>query len=553
MYSIQQPSAFTNKLTIQIILLIVNLSMLSACATQAPNIIIITATVPDQPVIAVQASSQAPSVAAPPIAATPVPQQTIVLSPMPQNALSYPTPNTEQAIAAIPAVHTVQSGDTLSGIANQYGLTVESILAANELLNPDILSIGQVITLPDVPQQQTPAFKIIPDSRLVRSPTSATFDVATFIDKQPGYIRIATDEVAIRVESGAGLPRTETAAQIVERVAREYSVDPRLLLIMLEYRAGWLSNPRPNDVLLVRPLVNAASAPRAEGLYRQLSWLANELNRGYYAWKYRGLSILSLADGQRLLFNPQLNPGTIALQYVLSLNDRPATAWQTDVAVKGFYATYAQYFGDPFQNPIEPLIPTNIQQPPLELPFENGVQWLYTGGPHGGWDTGSAWAALDFAPDEDRPEGRFCYTATSWLTAVAPGIIARADEGIVVLDLDGDGDETTGWTIMYLHLARDGMVAAGTRVNVGDRIAHPSCAGGFSNATHVHISRRYNGEWLPADCQACLPSYVVPPFTMEGWVTVGIAGQYYQGFMQNGERQIQAEQGLNTTINIITG
>jgi hypothetical protein len=33
--------------------------------------------------------------------------------------------------------------------------------------------------------------------------------------------------------------------------------------------------------------------------------------------------------------------------------------------------------------------------------------WSFTGGPHGGWDSGSAWSALDFAPPG---EGAGCVT-----------------------------------------------------------------------------------------------------------------------------------------------
>lgn len=530
------------------------LTLLTACVREQPNIIIITATFPSEPVVAIDATQQTPLAISPAATvSTPIPQQTIVLSPVPQQPFSIPTANATRPPVDIPSSHTVQSGDTLSAIAAQYGVTVDAILEANELLNPNILSIGQVVNLPDVPQLLTPAFKIIPDSRLVRAPNSANFDVATFINQQPGYIRFATDEVDIRLENGAAFSRQETAIQIIDRVSREYSIDPRLLLIILEFRAGWLSNPQPLESLLERPIVSAAIAPNAEGLYNQLSWTANELNRAYYGWKYRGLVTLTLSDGSRVLFNPELNPASIAVQYLLSLDGTPANIWQSEVDFIGLYSTYAQYFGDPFQDAIEPLVPPNIQQPALILPFENGVDWRYTGGPHGGWGSGSAWAALDFAPGEERPEGLFCYIANSWLTAVAPGIIARTGEGNVVLDLDGDGDESTGWTIMYLHLAAEGMVEQGIRVNAGDRIGRPSCAGGFSNATHVHISRRFNGEWLPADCQSCLPNHQVPPFVLGDWTTIGIDGQYYQGFMQNGSQQIQAEQGRNTTINIISG
>lgn len=536
------------KLALHISILTIIIMLLTGCMREQPRIIVITATFPAEGSVTVIESTQAPV-----IVSTPIPQQTIILSPIPQQALSNPTPNATAQTLNIPTSHIVQSGDTLSGIATSYGITLDALLSVNLNLNPNILSIGQEIILPDVPEQYTSNFKILPDSRLVRAPGSRNFDIANFIASQPGYIRNATDEVELSIENGARFPQTETAAQIVDRVAREYSVDARILLAVLEFRSGWLSNPQPLDSLLTRPIVSVATAPNAVGLYDQLSWVANELNRGYYAWKYRNLSTLTFVDGTRYLFNPELNPATIAVQYLLSLDGTPQNIWQAETGLNGLYSIYVQYFGDPFIGATEPLVPTNIQQPILALPFESGVEWIYTGGPHGGWGSGSAWSSLDFAPSEDRSDGIWCYTADSWLTAVAPGIIARAGEGVLILDLDGDGDESTGWSILYLHLASDGMTQEGLRVNTGDRLARPSCAGGFSSATHVHISRRFNGEWLPADCQSCLSTNPVPPFVMGGWTTIGLDGQYYQGFMQNGTIQIQAEQGRETTINRISG
>lgn len=544
------------------ILLIVLLGVLVACRAEQPNIIIITATspasiqsdvvgaAPATSIIDTAASSE-PTVVIP--TATSLPPVNISLSPAPQQALSNPTPNATSPPVEIPSTHTVQAGDTLSGIATTYGVNLDTLLSVNELLDPNVLTVGQVVNLPQIPDQFTPNFKILPDSRLVRGPGSASFDVAVFVAQQPGYIRVATDTVTQNLDNGATFPQTETAAQIVNRVSLEYSVDPRLLLAILEFRAGYLSNPEPADFLIERPLVTAATAPSAEGLYDQLSWAANELNRAYYGWKYRGLVTLTFIDGSRQLYNPELNPGTIAVQYFLSLDDTPPAVWENEIAVQGLYSVYVQYFGDPFLNATEPLVPNNIQQPPLGLPFESGEQWRYTGGPHGGWGSGSAWSSLDFAPGEDSATGVLCFLSDQWITAIAPGIIARAGDGAVVLDLDGDGDEATGWTIMYLHLSDTGRVQAGIRVNTGDRLGRPSCAGGITTATHIHIGRRFNGEWLPADCQACLPQYQVPIFTLGNWQAVGIAGQYYQGFMRNGELQIQAEQGRETTINIISG
>ncbi|MDQ7034376.1 MAG: LysM peptidoglycan-binding domain-containing protein [Anaerolineae bacterium] len=373
------------------------------------RIIVITATFlpPTNPV----ANPQIPIVIepTPQITIPPVPIVTIVLSPIPQQIASNPTPNAPRPPVDVPSQHTVQAGDTLSAIASRYNVSLDSILQANELANPNILTVGQVIDLPNAPSVYTPNFKVIPDSRLIRAPGSRNFDIAQFIAQQPGYIRAATDSVNTNLDNGAGLEQQLNAAQIVERVALEYSVDPRLLLMLLEFRAGWLSNRQPREDLLTHPLISeeqSASIDRS-GLYRQLSWAANELNRGYYGWKYRGNVSLQFGDGLRALYNPELNPGTIAVQYFLSLTETAYTQWQSEVDFGGFYTTYFRYFGDPFQGAVEPLIPASIQQPELSLPFESDVEWRLTGGPHGGWNTGSAWASIDFAPS--RRASRRCF------------------------------------------------------------------------------------------------------------------------------------------------
>jgi hypothetical protein len=89
-------------------------------------------------------------------------------------------------------------------------------------------------------------------------------------------------------------------------------------------------------------------------------------------------------------------------------------------------------------------------------------------------------------------------------------MVARLDVGELVLDLDGDGDERTGWAIYYLHLATEGRPPLGAALKAGDPVGHPSCEGGSSTGTHVHIARKYNGEWLQADGML--------PFNLEGWI-----------------------------------
>jgi LysM repeat protein len=44
--------------------------------------------------------------------------------------------------------YTIQQGDTLSYIAGQFGVTVEAIVAANGLANPDAIQAGQKVIIP---------------------------------------------------------------------------------------------------------------------------------------------------------------------------------------------------------------------------------------------------------------------------------------------------------------------------------------------------------------------------------------------------------------------
>ena len=92
-----------------------------------------------------------------------------------------------------------------------------------------------------------------------------------------------------------------------------------------------------------------------------------------------------------------INAGTAGVQHFFSLlYGKPD--WDQAVSENGLFATYQQLFGYPFDYAVEPLLPPDLTQPAMQLPFEPGDVWSFTGGPHGGWADGAGWAALDFAP-----------------------------------------------------------------------------------------------------------------------------------------------------------
>ncbi len=433
-------------------------------------------------------------------------------------SIMTPTPDPERIVPTLRAQsieHIVRVGDSLGNIASRYEVSLESIISANELTNPDLLNIGQILVIPP-PQPGSPGtdFKIIPDSELVYGPTSDDFDISGFLSRYDSYLARYQEDL-----DGQSL----TGAEIVLRVAREYSVAPRLLLAVLEYQSGWITQANPDAATRDFPI--GIRDTRRKGLYLQLAWAANNLSRGYYLWQVNGIGAWLLEDGSSVPVDSSLNAGTAGVQGMFALlYDR--FHWDHAVSADGLYQTFSSFFGYPFDYTIDPLVPAGLTQPEMQLPFEPGVLWAFTGGPHGGWADGSAWAGLDFAPDVQG-----CEIRSEWVTAVADGLIVRTEFGAVVQDLDGDGREGTGWSVLYMHISSAERVSAGTYLHAGDRIGHPSCEGGFSTGTHLHVARRYNGVWIAADGDF--------PFVLDGWVSSG-TGIAYDGYLIREGQTIEA-------------
>jgi hypothetical protein len=294
-------------------------------------------------------------------------------------------------------------------------------------------------------------------------------------------------------------------------------------------RSGWVTNPSPDGVALTYPMGYRGAG--WESLHYQLAWAADKLNEGYYDWRGRGMLLKAWGDGTATRYAPSLNAATAGLQYFFSL-DATKSQWETCVGdgPQSFLATYRQLFGDPEQYAIEPIISADTTCPTMALPWSAGEMWYYTGGPHGGWNDGSAWAAVDVVPDEGYLG---CQVAASWATAAAPGLVIYSHDGEVKIDLDRDGHDETGWVLFYLHVAAQDRVPVGTHVNQGDRIGHPSCEGGFSESTHLHFARKYNGEWIAADGPL--------PLVLSGW-QFHSAGVSYDGTVtRDGEERTACE------------
>ncbi len=452
-------------------------------------------------------------------------------TPTPDGAAPIIMPTYTPSTDAAPFLYYAQSGDMLSAIAKRFGVEESEITSDADLTKTTLIDPGTLLIIPNrIYEPTTPNIQIMPDAEIVFSVTAADFDVESFVKKQGGYLASFRDYL--------GSTGWIEGYDAVSRLAYENSINPRMILGLLEYESRWVSS-QPID-LLHTDYPMGFNDYHYKGMSVQMVWAINSMSIAYYGWRAGTLTYIDFPDGSKLRIDPRLNAGSVAIQYLFSRLYNQSKWSQIIDPASGFPAMYAKMFGDPWAlaDEVNPLFPPALTQPPLTLPFEPNVQWNLTGGPHNGWgqinpniygQSHSIFSAIDFAPPT-KTGG--CGTTDTWVVAAAPGLVVRSDNGAVMVDLDGDGYEQTGWNILYMHIAKKDRVAAGTWLELNDHIGHASCEGGVSTGTHLHFARKYNGEWVTADGPI--------PFIMDGWrVVAGEAA--YKGKLIRGDQEVIAD------------
>jgi hypothetical protein len=413
-----------------------------------------------------------------------------------------------------------QSGDTLPALAAHFNTTIPEIMAANPIIPSD------ATTMPPGFPMKIPIyfkalwanpFKILPDTGFVNGPAQIGFNTSAFVSTYSGWLKNY-------VTYAGGQYRT--GAEVVDYVATNFSVSPRLLLAILEYSTGALTQSTMPDRKYILDYEQPGFADAPNLAYLQLVWAADTLNNGYYGWRAGTLTEFDEPDGTLIRPDPWQNAASVGIQYFFS-RTQFGSNYDKAVSSEGLSKTYQALFGNPWTTDIK-LIPGSVHQPALQLPFPPGQVWTYTGGPHTGWGSvgSEPFAAVDFGPPSEH-HGCFTPDPQNYATAVADGLVVRSGPDGIMLDLDGDGDERTGWDIYYLHLSNTTRMPVGKELHTGDLIGYPSCQGGeLVTGTHVHIARKYNGEWILADGPLA--------FNFEGWIVFNGKAAYQGTIKRNG-------------------
>ena len=446
------------------------------------------------------------------------------------NFITKEIPTQSTLIEATPTVdgdsilYYAQSGDWLPAVARRFGVSVNEIASPKALPEQGFIDAGTLLIIPDRLDktiQYTPSLQLIPDGEVVFSATSAGFDIEKYVKDAGGYLSTYREWL--------GATAWTDGYREIERLAYENSINPRLLLALLDYEAGWVRGKPANQFRTDYPMGHENY--RNLGMFGQMTWTVNQLYVGYYGWRKGEITQLTFNDGKSLPLDPTLNAGTVAVMTLFSRHHSLNEWLRIMDANGGFPSFYQDMFGDPWARAegLGNFFPPGFKQPVMSLPFEPGTTWSYTGGPHSAWGIDGPLAAVDFAPQNETPG---CYVTTTWVLAVAPGLVVRSEGGVVIVDMDGDGSEQTGWNILYLHIADKDRVVLGQWVDQNGLIGHASCEGGVSTGTHVHIARKYNGEWMLADGPI--------PFVMDGW-TVVAGDKPYLGKLVNGDKIATAD------------
>jgi hypothetical protein len=178
---------------------------------------------------------------------TPVPSET----PMMEQRETIPLPTQGQILPPSEDPHILYytiAGDSLPVVSLHFGVDMNTITSPNPMERESLLPPGQLLIIPNKLSETTSTHKLLPDSEVTCSPSTIDFDIDGFVQEAGGYLATYEEYLA---STG-----WTSGADIIGRVALEYSVNPRLLLAFLEFNSGWVYGfPDPDDeITLTYPM-----------------------------------------------------------------------------------------------------------------------------------------------------------------------------------------------------------------------------------------------------------------------------------------------------------
>ncbi len=436
------------------------------------------------------------------------------------------------ALAAPPAqdgqiLHVVQPGETLFAIAQRYGTTIDAIIAANQLDNPDSLVIGQKLVIP-VAAAVAPPIDLMYTVRPGDTLTMIARRYSTTVDEL-ARLNLLLNPNLIYVGQQLYLPDTTSVESSDSSGFHIYVAQPGDTLAKIAARHGltvWalaqfngIANPNiiqvgqrlliPGDgpaSNLPTPLVSITILP-AIAIQGQTLQIVVETNGPVSIdGAYNGLPLFwsgEVSPYRTLIGIPAMaRPGTYALEIRVLQGDLNVSAHSMIQVVEGVFGTQYLSFdaetsklldADLVEQEAQLVWDTTIQATlpqhwsgPLNLPLDGqpkisapfGIRRAYGNVPPTSFHSG-----VDYAV----PAGTPIYAPAPGKVVLAEALQVRGGAVIV--------DHGRGVMSGYWHLSQIDVVV-GQMVNTGDLLGLVGSTG-LSTGAHLHWELRVMG--VPVD------------------------------------------------------
>ena len=271
-------------------------------------------------------------------------------------------------------------------------------------------------------------------------------------------------------------PHLVEYAEIISHWCGYSSISPKIIIALIEYQTGLISNAQPDPNDMEKPL---SSLSDRTGFSMQVKDVAAQLADAYYSWHK----------------NQQALDQNILQNFLDEKSNVQLKAQQ-----QGFRNLYYQLFPESSESGKKQLqAPTVGATPPdnlLQLPYPVGESWNY-GGSHTNNGSGDyPQSSLDFNG------GSWNWgadTSDLWVVAAHGGqVVVHSSCNVEVIGSDG-------WSTTYYHL--DNVVVETNQTvtrntplaNYADNKAQAICQGGSSSGPHVHFSLKYDGSYEHLD------------------------------------------------------
>ena len=385
-----------------------------------------------------------------------------------------------------PLEHIVQPGENLSGIANLYGLTPETLAANNDLLNPNALFIGQVLIIA-VPEAEANTI----DGGIVETISPVPSDVIHTIQAGETLFTIAT-QYGTTVEDIQALNNIANANTIL--------TGQQLVIPAGEGTVSAVDLPAPLTGLNLAPLV------LVEGQSGRLR-LTTDIP-AQVTGRFLDRDLIAFAEGNGTIHTVMI-PVPVATAtdiYTMSLTITPADGTQATSVTLNIQVVSGNYWIEPLTIPDDdvPLLAAAVEDNEINIltttastvtpeRFFNGPFSLPAAGlmnsPFGVTRTynGGIASRVHSGADFASPPG----AATR---AAAPGRVVLSD----TLNIRGNTvmiDHGWGVFTAYAHLS-ERLVSVGQIVNTGDIVGTVGSTG-RSTGAHLHWELWLNG--VPVD------------------------------------------------------